>query len=263
MSKVSAKLKGGLCNYMFQVACAYSYALKNNKECFFTTTDSVVRHRHVDNYKDNVFNKVVFLESYDFSSFFKYNEPHFHFSQIPTIDTDVHLDGDFQSEKHFSEHEKEIRELFSYPEDVKNKIVEKWKHLLNKETCSMHVRRCDYLKYQDAYIIPGIDYYLKASKQMPEDSVFLVFSDDIQWCKENFPDMPEKFIFVEKQLDYEDLLLMSLCKNNIIANSSFSWWGAWLNENNNKIVVAPKKWFNFQYTNYNTNDLYCNNWIKI
>jgi hypothetical protein len=104
---------------------------------------------------------------------------------------------------------------------------------------------------------------MKAIKHMDQDSVFLIFSDDIYWCKQNFPDLPEKFVFIDENKDYEELFLMSKCKNNIICNSTFSWWGAWLNKNDQKKVVAPAKWFGSAYDHYNTNDLYCENWIKI
>jgi hypothetical protein len=104
---------------------------------------------------------------------------------------------------------------------------------------------------------------MKAIKKMPKDSVFLIFSDDIQWCKENFPDMPEKFRFIEGNKDYEDLYIMSHCKNNIIANSSFSWWGAWLNSNLEKTIIAPATWFGPTLQNNDTTDLYCEGWIKI
>jgi hypothetical protein len=263
MNKVSAKLKGGLCNYMFQIACAHSYAIKNNKESIFSTNDSIVRHKHVDDYKNNVLKNVNFLDSHDFNSFFKYNEQHFHFKEILNVDGDIYLDGDFQSEKYFKENENEIKKLFSYPEEIKNSMSEKWKFILKENTCSIHIRRADYLNYQDAYVILDLNYYLSAMKQLQEGCTFLIFSDDLQWCKENFFEIKQKIIFIENQLDYEDLLLMSLCKNNIIANSSFSWWGAWLNNNENKTVVAPKRWFNSALSSFNTNDLYCDNWIKL
>jgi 5'(3')-deoxyribonucleotidase len=99
-------------------------------------------------------------------------------------------------------------------------------------------------------------------KEMPKNSIFLIFSDDIEWCKENFPNISDKFIFIEGNKDYEDLYIMSKCKNNIISNSTFSWWGAWLNQNENKKVVAPLKWFGSSI-NHNTKDLYCDGWIKI
>ncbi len=130
-------------------------------------------------------------------------------------------------------------------------------------TCSIHVRRGDYLNSPNHHPVQNMNYYMKAIKQMPKDSIFLIFSDDISWCKANFPDVPEKFIFVEGNADYEDLLLMSLCKNNIMCNSTFSWWGAWLNKNPNKKVIAPSVWFGPAYANHNTEDLYCEGWIKI
>ena len=104
---------------------------------------------------------------------------------------------------------------------------------------------------------------MKAVKQMPKDSVFVIFSDDIPWCKANFPDIPEKFVFIEGNSDHEDLLLMSLCNNVIIANSTFSWFAAWLNNNANKKVIAPAKWFGDAYAHYDTTDLIPESWIKI
>ena len=98
---------------------------------------------------------------------------------------------------------------------------------------------------------------------MPKDSVFLIFSDDINWCKEFFPDIPEKFKFIDGNTDYEDLILMSLCKNNIICNSTFSWWAAWLNQNQDKKVIVPTNWFGKAYANNKTDDIFCENWIKL
>ena len=88
----------------------------------------------------------------------------------------------------------------------------------------------------------------------------VVFSDDIPWCKENL--IFDNIIFIEGNKDYEDLWLMSLCEHNIIANSSFSWWGAWLNENKNKKVVSPLNWFG-QQSNTNQSDIVPESWIKI
>ena len=89
---------------------------------------------------------------------------------------------------------------------------------------------------------------------------FIIFSDDIKWCKNNF--IGDKFTFIEGEKDYIDLWLMSLCNHNIIANSSFSWWGAWLNQNPNKKVIAPINWFGPE-KKLNPKDIYCKNWIKI
>jgi hypothetical protein len=89
----------------------------------------------------------------------------------------------------------------------------------------------------------------------------MVFSDDIEWCKENL--QLENSTFVSTDSDYVDLCLMSMCNHHIIANSSFSWWGAWLNKNKDKKVVAPNQWFGSAYEHYKLNDLYCENWIII
>ena len=105
----------------------------------------------------------------------------------------------------------------------------------------------------------NLGYYKEAIKLMDVNK-FIVFSDDMSWCKENF--VGDEFIFMENNSDYIDLWLMSLCDNNIIANSSFSWWGAWLNQNPNKKVIAPKKWFG-PAINHNTKDLIPESWIII
>jgi hypothetical protein len=214
-------------------------------------------------YKNNILNNITFLPKYDVSKFSIYNEPFFNFQEIPFIEGNVLLNGYFQSEKYFKEHSKEIRELFSFPDEYKNSIKEKYNNLLEGTTCSIHIRRGDYLKFPDHHPVQTINYFMKAIRKMPEESLFVVFSDDISWCKDNFPNIEDKFIFIEGNKDYEDLSLMSLCKNNIIANSSFSWWGAWLRKDNDKIVIAPQKWFGNANNHNNTNDLYCENWMTI
>ena len=124
----------------------------------------------------------------------------------------------------------------------------------------MHVRRGDYLKFKDTHPPCSVEYYNQAISSFSESSIFLVISDDIEWCKENF--LGDKFYFVEGNEDYIDLYLMSLCKNNIIANSSFSWWAAWLNRNKEKIVIAPEKWFGNE-VQYNTDNLLPSSWETI
>jgi hypothetical protein len=104
-------------------------------------------------------------------------------------------------------------------------------------------------------------YYQEAMKHFDDDTLFVVFSDDIDWCKSVFKG--DNFIFITNEQDYVDLYLMSLCKNNIIANSSFSWWGSWLNKNEGKKVIAPSKWFGRAYSDWDTNDIYTKNMIKL
>lgn len=264
MSKVSIKLQGGLCNYLFQIAAAYSYAKKTNKECVFSINDAITVHKHINTYTDNILRNVNFVDNVKFNGFKLYNEPYFSYTEIPKIDGDVYLQGYFQSEKYFKEYESEIRSIFQISNNLYETVS---KFVLNKfnvdivkdDTCSIHVRRGDYLKLPDNHPQQGTHYYMKAMKTIGIDKKFLVFSDDIQWCKDNFPEL-DNMIFVEGLKDYEDLYLMSLSKHNIICNSSFSWWAAWLNKNTSKKVIAPKKWFGVAYAHFNTKDLYCNDW---
>jgi hypothetical protein len=225
-----------------------------------------VIHKHIDNYKNIIFNNIEFEKNYNISDFKKYNEPTFHFTPIPKIEGNVYLDGYFQSEKYFNNYTEDIKKLFQFPQRLKGEILinaaEKLKDDFNEETCSIHIRRGDYLNSPDHHPTQGVSYYMKAVKKVGMDKKFLIFSDDIPWCKQNFPEM-DNFVFVEGLKDYEDLLLMSMCNHNIICNSSFSWWAAWLNWHPQKIVIAPQKWFGPANASFNTNDLYCENWIKM
>lgn len=260
IKKVRIGLLGGIGNNLFQIACAYAYSLKYNKELALKNEKFGTTHNALDTYKDNLLSNIIFDNKEYFSEL--YHEMVFYYKDIPKMDNHVLLVGYFQSEKYFKEYEKEIRALFSYPEEYQNKIKEKYKNFLNKNTCSIHIRRGDYLQSPDHHPTVSINYIMKSVRQMPEDSVFIVMSDDIEWCKKNLPNIPEKFIFIENTPDYEDLYLMSQCKNNIISNSSFSWWGAWLNNNENKKVIAPSKWFG-KAINHNTIDLIPETWINV
>lgn len=176
--------------------------------------------------------------------------------QIGEIKNDVIvLEGYFQTYSHILKYEKEIIEEFKF----KSHIFEKCLQIIHlyKNPVSIHVRRDDYIKHPNYWNITP-EYIQGALSYFNDDEyTFLVFSDDIEWCKEVFP---EGVVFIEGGNQFEDLCLMSLCKHNIIANSSYSWWGAFLNTNPNKRIIAPKNWFN---TPTDLTDLYPKNWIKI
>jgi hypothetical protein len=259
MNIVSTTLMGGLGNMMFQIASAYSISLRDSKNFICDTRNMSVIHKPYSEYTNNIFRKIKFSNYIE--SLINFNESGFHYSDIPNIDGNVKLIGYFQSEKYFINHRNEILELFEIDEITKEFLIRKYKNVIDKNTCSIHVRRGDYVRSNDYHPIQPIDYYKTAIKIIGEDNHYLIFSDDMSWCKENFDFIPNK-IFVSDNLDYQDLYLMSMCKNNIIANSTFSWWAAWLNINDKK-VITPKKWFGVNYSNYNTDDLYCKNWIKI
>jgi hypothetical protein len=261
MNYISAILQGGLGNYMFQIAAAYAYGKKYGKTIGFNCSESVLIHKHVTEYQNTVLKDVNLYFVGRPNQLIQYTEQGFHYNEIPNYNPSILLNGYFQSEKYFKDYSDDIRALFmSYQIEISDDLKTIFK---DNNTCSIHVRRGDYLKSPNHHPTQTMEYYMEAIEQMPSDSVFLVFSDDIEWCKNNFPNNPEKFKFIEGNKDYEDLFIMSQCDNNIICNSTFSWWGAWLNDNSNKIVVSPKIWFGPAYANNNTNDLYCEGWIKI
>ena len=198
-------------------------------------------------------------------------EPHFHFySDFFKAKVPVQLDGYWQSEKYFQSISEEIRTLFSLeiPEDDPNN---NWVDLIHCQVqpISIHVRRGDMVKNPEVAKIHGscnLDYYQRAMSYFEsklEQPRYFVFSDDIAWCKEHLiSKFPMEFVSGnEGDRAYWDIQLMRHCKHHIIANSSFSWWGAWLNNSPNKIVVSPINWFN--HTDSDTKDLIPNTWIRI
>jgi hypothetical protein len=199
------------------------------------------------------------------------NESYFNFNKdILSLSDHCYLSGYWQTEKYFSDIENLIREDFRIikPLDGQNLgIAEKIKHT---ESVSIHLRGRDYINRVETkkiHFTCDNSYYersLSFIREKIKNPHFFVFSDDPEWAKK-FLKTNHSFTFVEgnswNKTSYEDLRLMSLCRHNIIANSSFSWWGAWLNLNVDKIVVAPKKWF--ADTERNSQDLIPDGWIKL
>lgn len=188
------------------------------------------------------------------------------------IEKDIFLEGLWQDEAYFKSIEKVIRQKFRFvPElDEKNSTIAG--DMQQTNSVSLHVRRGDYISNPQYLGILGNicspHYYqqaLKALEETEKDLSIFVFSDDIQWVKENFAFLKDRnvtYIDHNKGLDsYKDMQLMSNCKHNIIANSTFSWWGAWLNENPGKKVFAPEIWFNDPHLK--NNNIVPDDWIKI
>jgi len=185
------------------------------------------------------------------------------FTYLPVLclnGKNLKIHGYFQSYKYFDE--ETIMQKFKFKESIVSNLREKFKEYLPARTCSIHVRRADYLNDYPTHLTLGRDYYGECFDAVDfETDHYIVCSDDIEWCKENF--VGKKFVFVEGQLDYEDMCLMSLCDNNIIANSTFSWWSAFLNANRNKKVLCPDdhRWFGVDHLN--ARDICPIEWVKI
>lgn len=163
---------------------------------------------------------------------------------IPNFERDILLVGPFMCWKYFHHHRKEILNLLAPSEAVLDYLHAKYAELiLNPHTVGIHVRTNDINTHQ-AFPFPGLTYFELAIENFPNDSLFVVFSDRINWCKKNFSmRFPEKnFIFIEGNDHIQDLFLLSLMQNHILSNSTFSWWGAYLHEGTHKVCV-PEIWF--------------------
>jgi len=256
---ISCNLKGGLGNQMFQISTTLSLSYENNVKCCFDFNKSktILQGNPSSYYKNNVFKKLCNKE---INLTPTYVEPFFHYKKI-TFTSDMILDGYFQSEKYFKKYRDKILDIFDCTNEIKEKLFSKYPILNDENTCSLHIRRGDYIKLNEYHVVLDLDYYKNAIEIIGDKNFFIV-SDDISWCKTNL-NFIDNVIFCENEFDFEDLYLMSFCKNNIISNSSFSWWGGWLNKNNSKKVIAPKKWFGTKNSHLITEDLYCENWIII
>lgn len=240
---------GRLGNNLFQLAAGLSLALKNNTE---------VLAPQAAFYKFINFTPKIYTPK---DSAIEYKERGFHYSEIEYTNN-ISLMGYFQSEKYFKDNKDKVLDLLYLKDSYLQQIKEKYKQILEYETISLHVRRTDYLHLSNAHPVLPVSYYKSALDILnPKDKKILIFSDDLNWCRQIF--QGNKFTYVDNNIDILDLFLMSLCNHNIIANSSFSWWGATFNKNDAKKVIAPKNWFGSYYKDYNTKDLYSDGWIVI
>ncbi len=284
---IVVKLMGGLGNQMFQFAAGKALALHLGTT--LKLDDSYLNRNSNGKYTQRKFELggfklsekligILHLYKFDsklirgFNRLFRFkssvlNESNTHYQTnfFETKDNALII-GYWQSEKYFKLHEKQIRNDFIIDDHFLNGIEENKAKVLGSNSVSLHVRRGDYVTNTHSnyfHGVCGINYYEDAVKFISNSVSNLelfVFSDDIEWCKENLK-FNYAINFIDTKSAYKDLYLMQNCKHNIIANSSFSWWGAWLNKSESKIVVAPKKWFADELIN--TNDLYPENWIKI
>jgi hypothetical protein len=266
---------GGLGNQMFQIASGLSIAQKNNMIEFIINSSNVCKQdftHTTDNNKlfDTIFYALpnIKLENIRLNNVKKYKETDadcFTCNDI-ILKEDTFLDGYFQNEKYFKEHKNKICHIFkqnnAYQECYKNVTDNKTFAALLKNTYFIHVRRGDYVNHPlhqidyDSYFPKAISYILEKDK----DAHFYIVSDDIEYCK-TYPVLDNiNKTFLESVPELETLYFMSFCwKGGICSNSTFSWWGSYLNENPDKIVVFPSKWLN----NNSPNDIYYENSVVI
>ena len=276
------KLKGGLGNQMFQYAFGRLLAAQNNAEVKFEFSgDKKDTQRE---YKLDKFNTSVQFAGPEEANKLRYP---FGFASrvVEKIKTGVlkrynigyepgllgrkngYLEGYWQSYKYLEP----IKDILAKELALKEPVDQKHKTILEKmrdtNSVCVQVRRGDYVtdpKTSSEHLVFGLEYYDKAFellKTKVTDPVLFVFSDDIEWCRNNLKLDPPVFFADPAIPDYEDFALAARCKHNIIANSSFGFWAAWLNDNPGKVVIAPKKWNNKYQKEYD--NLLPPEWIKI
>ena len=273
---VIAHLRGQFGNQLFQIAASVSLAMEHHASvCFPDFANLQNPHWQPDWDLRNNYNYIFHRINHEY--FLKkpscvYIEPdigHVKYTAIPYT-PNMEIVGYFLSEKYFYPHRDFIKQLFAPPKEIEDTLQQNFSEIVNHpKSVGIHVRTGypDYKKgnfsaqFYSVYLRPDLEYYKKAILLFDSDSLFVVFSDNIGWCKKNFKDIPRQFIFIENQDYLHDFYLLTLCKNAIIANSSLGWWGAYLNKNINKKIVCRTPFFG--YPNENTNDLLCPDWIQI
>lgn len=293
---IIVKLVGALGNQMFQYAYGRSVSAKAGEELKLDAT-GYFKKSHLDLQDDE--RRIPLLDKFNIKAEFAtekelrkydplwnkvwrkvknkirgYDDLYVFKDKDLRIEKNSYLVGFWPSEKYFLDISDEIKQEFTLREPLSEEadaMLQKIKEAsrINNMTIAVHIRRGDYLKenIKKAFGIMSIGYYARAfaeiSLRIPNMNFeFFVFSDDIAWTKEHIQfAAPMHFVSNGRIKDYEELILMSNCQHNIIANSTFSWWGAWLNQNPKKLVVAPKNWV--ADSRKNTDDVLPDEWIKI
>jgi len=269
---------GRLGNQMFQYASLRGIAAKNGYDWCIPSDD----YNHKDNYglfetfkMTNVKpNNLGFVNA----SSVEENDHCFSEEFFTKLPDNVNLNGYFQTEKYFSHIKDEILEDFTFHDDYYNPCKE-YIDSLESEPIFLHIRRSDSIGREEYHPILPISYFEDALKKFPEDTPCFVFSDDVEWCKSQKIFEQDRFLFNESNGRYSyrtidgtgkmqntllpqvDLCLMSLCSGAIVSNSSFSWWGAWLQNNRGQVIAPnPKKWFGTAMTHLDTSDIVPDSW---
>jgi len=283
---ITCNLMGGLGNQLFQIMMVIAVAIKNEIPFIFPYSDKLTTGVERPTYWDTFFKNIRMYtanpENFNNSNIFinnllykhpVYNEPRFNYTEIPKIDN-VMFNGYFQSYKYFQEVQDKIFDLIGIY-GIQLDILNEYPELFNeKNTISMHFRLGDYKTKQDCHPILPYEYYEKSLEMVPIEELskynvlYFCEEEDNEYVNSIIDRLKLKFqlkefIKVDDKIDdWKQLIIMSCCKINIIANSSFSWWGAYFNINDGKIVFYPSVWFGPSIQN-DVSDMCPDSWIKI
>lgn len=258
---VSCHFQGQLGNQLFQIATTLAYAWDYGALPIFPELNRTDFHLCYN--RDRLFFR---LKAIDCPKQFvsNYFESGLHSTSRVPFKKDQLLHGYFQSWKHFHHHRDELIETFAPSQKDLDYLNYKYGALIAlPNTVSVHVRTMSPETCRKTFPFLGMEYYRKTMDMFPDDTIFVMFSDRIEWCKKHFADFDKSIIFVDGNDSIQDLILMSMMKNHIIANSTFSWWAAYLNKNDDKIVIAPKYWYHpdhYVFTGSKIYDFYLPDW---
>ena len=250
---------GRLGNQMFQYATTRGIAASKGYD--FTIPDSDFQdqwndHQLFDAFRMSGAKNIGFIDA----QYYKEPDNHSHVYLQDFVDNcpdNISLYGYFQTEKYFKHIANDIREDFTFVDNILTPCKEAFSF---DDVISLHVRRSDYLSATNVayHSNCGDNYYENALKEFDSNLPVLIFSDDTEWCKQQDIFKPKRFFISETGNNLMDMCLMTMCNHHIIANSSFSWWGAWLANSQN--VVAPKQWYGPAGEHQSTQDLYLPHW---
>jgi hypothetical protein len=287
---ITIHLKGGLGNQLFQIFATIAYALEHIHEFIFPYADKLHTGMIRPTYWSNLLQSLIVYTAANPSCMYlnsKINqlpvcrEPHFNYAKIPQIDpsTSFALDGYYQSFKYFEKYEAQIYQMINLENQQTQTKVDFEHYLGNVFTINMHFRLGDYKYKQQHHPVMPKEYYEKSLMAIVSNTKttspirVLYFCEEednayvtqmIHYLKATASQYSIEFVKVDDTIaDWKQLLLMSCCNSHIIANSSYSWWGAYLSPEKNKQVCYPSKWFGPAMGNVKVDDLFPSNWTKI
>lgn len=248
-------------NQMFQYATLYAVAKENSYE-FGVPSVNRSPDEYVDYCLPDCFKNLSAKDSTGLIQKNYVKEKSFSFDEsIISIQDGTDISGYFQTEKYFKKYKNDLLKEFDFYQDIKTK-ASKIRSSVTDPIISLHIRLGDYLYLTDSHPVCSEEYYKNALAELPKDVLIYIFSDDIYKASNIFKSLDRKYIFPETNDKYVDMCLMTMCDYHIMANSSFSWWGAWLS--NSKKIIAPSKWFGINPNMpRDWSDIYCKEWILL
>lgn len=244
-------------NQLFQIAATHSHAIDCN-------TDSLFPEWSYSNIFKNKINTYINLPKIEN----EYSEKHFYYDPIPKL-PNLALKGYFQTEKYFATNKESIKELFSFKDELVEQVYENYREFISSNTVGVQLRTYTHGTIDPRHIHCDVfeehGYLKNAFKYFGKDRFFIVLTDNYDYTEQRLPKL-SNIKLIKSNKFYEDFILLTLCKDNIISASSFGWWGAYLNKNENKKIVAPKKWFKVSTDVdpwYDTRDILPKEWITL